>query len=200
MIHITKHSKDRKMDNMQSINTNGLTNKFCIASSKKDMVCKSCYSNRQLKFYGNMIKPLQNNSDILSTTTLKFEDVPVINAQVFRFNSFGELINELHFRNLNFIASANPNATFALWTKRFKIVNKYYTKHPKPDNLILIHSSYKLNNRDMMPSIWYDKVFTVYDRWYASVNDIVINCQERCNECRICYTKNNIVSINELKK
>ncbi len=199
MIHITKHSKDRKMESMQSINVNPLTNRFCISSHKNDMICKKCYAINQVKMYGGMVKPLQSNSDILSTYNLKISDVPVINAQVFRFNSFGELINETHYKNLIMIARLNPDTIFSLWTKRFKIVQKAQSKIAKPDNLILIHSSYKVNKEEELPD-GFDKVFTVYDRWYASVHDVVINCQERCNECRICYSKSTTNSIHELIK
>jgi len=201
MIHITNHAKDRKMENMQSINTNPLTNKFCIASSKKDMVCKKCYARRQMSMYNNMVKPLQSNSELLSQFKLKTSDVPIINAQIFRFNSFGELINELHFKNLCIIAYLNPETTFSLWTKCYKIVQKYfdYGRGNKPENLILIHSSYVINKEEPLPK-WFDKVFTVYDRCYASVNEIPINCHSKCNECRMCYTKNTNSFLRELIK
>jgi len=199
MIHITKHRDGRKMEGIQSISTNSLSNRFCISSAKKDMICKSCYGNRQLKYYTNMVKPLQGNSDLLSQTRLQFKDIPVINANVFRFNAFGELINELHFRNLNMIAFSSPNTSFALWTKRFKIVDKYYKEHSRPDNLILIQSSYKVNHEDERQP-YFNKVFTVYDKWYASINEIVINCNSKCNDCRLCYTKVTTTSIKELKR
>lgn len=199
MIHITKHQDGRKMEGMQSISTNSLSNKFCISSAKKDMICKSCYGNRQLKYYTRIIKPLQGNSDLLSQTRLEFKDIPVINANIFRFNAFGELINELHFRNLNMIAFSNRDTTFALWSKRFKIVDKYYKKHSRPDNLILIQSSYKVNYEDELQE-HFNKVFTVYDRWYASANDVVINCHSKCNTCRLCYTKETTSSIKEIRR
>lgn len=199
MIHITKHRDGRKMEGMQSINTNSLTNKFCISSAKKDMICKSCYGNRQLKYYGNMVKPLQANSELLSGYKLREDDIPVINANIFRFNSFGELINETHFRNLNMIAFRNPETTFALWTKRVRIVHNYYSKYSKPDNLILVQSSYKVNHEDEMHQ-YFDKVFTVYNKWYASSYGIVINCHSRCNDCRLCYSKATTESIKEIKR
>lgn len=197
MIHITKHTDGRKMEGMQSINTNSLTNKFCISSSKKDMICKSCYGNRQLRMYDNMKEALQRNSILLSTTELK--EAPYINANAFRFNSFGELINMTHFKNLCFIASENPGTTFTLWTKRFKLVQSCFNKNSKPDNLILIHSSYRVNHKEELPE-GFDKVFTVYDKWFASANNITINCHSRCIECRLCYTKNITDSIREIKR
>lgn len=200
MIHITKHREGRKMEGIQSINTNSLTNRFCIASAKKDMICKSCYGNRQLKFYTSMVKPLQENNILLSNFKLKSEDIPAINANIFRFNAFGELINETHFRNLDMIALCNPDTMFALWTKQYKIVQRYYlTKGHKPNNLILIHSSYQVNKEEPLPE-WFDKVFTVYDRWYASANEIIINCGRNCNDCRICYSKNTTSSVKEIRR
>ena len=39
-----------KMEGINSINTNSLTNPFCIRMSSKDnLVCSKCYSNRLLK-------------------------------------------------------------------------------------------------------------------------------------------------------
>jgi len=199
MIHITNHSKDRKMENMQSINTNPLTNKFCISSAKKNRVCKKCYAIRQIGMYSNMVKPLQNNSDILSTKRLNTHDVPIINAIIFRFNSFGELINKQHLENLFLIAYYNPKTMFTLWTKRTTLVQKYVAKYGKPDNIILIHSSYEINKKEELPD-YFDKVFTVYDKWYVSGRDLKINCFRHCIDCKLCYTKNSIVHIDELIK
>ena len=71
-VHITK-SPTGKMEGIQSINTNTLTNPFCKKASKnKNSICNKCYSIRQLKtIRTNCIKPFQHNSNLLSKRILK---------------------------------------------------------------------------------------------------------------------------------
>ena len=143
-LHISKGSF--KLDKIDNISTNTKTNDYCIKQNKKqNTICFKCYSFKGLEFRKNMIPLLQNNSDLLSKNIIDIDFLPIIYSIYFRFNSHGELINEIHLINLINIVNKNKHCNFALWSKRNDIIKKYFDNNVKPDNLILIYSNSKLN-------------------------------------------------------
>ena len=157
-LHISKGSF--KLEKIDNISTNTLSNKYCIKQNKKNnIICKVCYSFKGLNFRKSMIPLLQNNSDLLSKNIIDIDFLPIIYNIYFRFNSHGELINEIHLINLINIVNKNKHCNFALWTKRNDIIKKYFDKNNKPDNLILIYSNSKLNNPMNKPPKYFNKTF-----------------------------------------
>lgn len=200
---ITTHDKKHKMSGFRSISTSVLKNTFCQARQKcKDSVCSKCYAERQLKLYHSLEKHLTDNLEILTGSVLPMKELPEINDRFFRFESFGDLMNEVQFINYINIAKKNPNTNFALWTKNFEIVNRVFKYMDKPENLFLIASSYELNKKEDLSGLEnFDKIFTVYSFEHAKENNISINCGTRkCMECKLCYTRNSVTEINEILK
>ena len=157
-LHISKGSF--KLEKIDNISTNTLTNDYCIKQNKKDnIICKVCYSFKGLNFRKSMIPLLQNNSDLLSKNIIDINFLPTIYNIYFRFNSHGELINEIHLINLINIVNKNKHCNFALWTKRNDIIKKYFDKNIKPGNLILIYSNSKLNKPMNKPPKYFNKTF-----------------------------------------
>ena len=157
-LHISKGSF--KLDKIDNISTNTLTNDYCIKQNKKDnIICKVCYSFKGLNFRKSMIPLLQNNSDLLSKNIIDEKFLPIIYNIYFRFNSHGEIINEIHLQNLINIVNKNKHCNFALWSKRNDIIKKYFDKNVKPENLILIYSNSKLNKPMNKPPKYFDKTF-----------------------------------------
>ena len=195
MLKITQHSKNHKMAGMFSLNTSTRKNPFCMKMREcKSSVCSSCYAYVQTARYKSLENVLVENSEILSTTDITPIYLPYT---VFRFNSFGELINEKHLENIVKIVNANPHCTFTLWTKRLNIVSSVLDRIGKPSNMILIYSSPEKNVVADTDNKYIDKVFTVFSK-KASV-DVEINCAQSCMLCRKCYDKNdNTRFINEL--
>ena len=195
VVHISEMSG--KMKYIDSINTNPLSNAFCEAMSKTDAVCSKCYSRNMLKsFRANCEKPFEKNSQVLSSSIIPIEDLPIVNILFFRFSSHGELLNETHFLNLINIAKKNKSTTFSLWTKRVNIVNNVLANIKKPKNLILICSDPKIDGDCELPEN-FDKIFRVTN----DDNNPLVNCVGKCFDCRKCYTKNKITLIVErLKK
>jgi hypothetical protein len=144
------------------------------------------------EFRCNCVPPFQNNSEIFSSSILSEKELPSIKDKYFRLHSHGELINDIHLINFVNIAKKNPNTMFALWTKRKDLINKF--KGEFPENLILIYSSLKMNKIEKLPNHFH-KVFTVFDKENADSSHI--NCKQKCSECYICYTKNDITYVNE---
>ena len=194
MMKITEHSPNHKMAGMYSLNTSTIENKFCQSMrSCKGSICQGCYAYNQTKRYPKLENKMIENSRILSTEKI----VPMfINYNTFRFNAFGELINELHLENLIAIVKHNPHCTFALWSKRSDIIKNVFDKVKKPSNLILIYSSPVKNVIAKKPK-HFNKVFTVFTRPFIRENNTAINCMQKCSECLICYSKNKIVNISE---
>ena len=190
MINLTTHKADKKsknkMDGFTSINVSVKKNPFCQTMQQKDgIICKHCYAKR---VFPSMEARYSENTDLFLSEDFKPE---FIDRKIIRLHSFGELYNELHFKNIIKLVEFNPDTVFTLWTKRKDIVAKAMTK--KPDNLILIYSSPVLNHRAELPK-GFDKVFTVYD----PSQKVEINCQKSCKDCMKCYTKTDkTVYINE---
>ena len=180
-----------KMQNIPAINTNTLTNPFCIQTSKSkrvDSICGKCYSVKMLSTYrANCVAPFERNSLLLSKAIIPDDELPVINAHSFRFHGHGELINSTHYYNFVRIARKNPHCVFALWTKRRDIIGEgaysryIYPRHP--DNLILVYSNPTIDKVMKRPPKYFDKVFN--NTTGLTESD---NCSGRkCIECLQCY-------------
>ena len=197
---ITRHSANEggKMRNMRSINTSVTSNPFCQRKVSKDIICSECYAKAIVHQY-NKCKFIswENNTKILSEKLMDMSELPTIRkGAIFRFHSFGELINMTHLRNFFRISNKNPNVTFALWSKRKDIIKKAVDV---PENLILIYSTPKINGEPVLPE-GYHKVFTVFTAKYAMDNGIHINCSADCLDCRQCYYRVTTETINEVLK
>ena len=183
-----------KLEHFLSVNTSSLENSFCqIMGLKGDSVCSKCYSDRYAKMRPNLEKVLTTNSDTLSTRLLKDDEIPFFNARYVRFNSFGELINDIHYQNLLLIADKNPHTIFGLWTKRAKTV----MKHKKRKNIKYIYSIREINSSKVSEKIsnYFDKIFAV-----KSKDGPEINCKGKCINCLLCYTDNDTKFIYEKLK
>jgi hypothetical protein len=165
-INISKGSG--KLQDIRSINTNTLTNSFCIKQGKnKNSVCSICYSEKMLRtMRKNCVPSWQHNSNLLSKVMIQNELLPTILDAFFRFSSHGELINNTHLINLINITNKNPHCIFTLWTKRKDIINKVFKTMNKPKNLILIFSNSQLNKPIETLPKYFDKTFNNVTKEY----------------------------------
>jgi len=172
---------------------------------KGDSICAHCFSATMMKRYQNLDLATQENARILTAGVIPADQLPIIPTRYFRFESFGDLINENQVINYFNIAKKNPDTRCALWTKNPHIVNKAIEAgHGKPENLQIVLSS-PLVNKPLKSVKWefIDKVFTVYDK--AGSTKVNINCGARsCLGCGLCYRPNpagvGLVYVNELLK
>ena len=189
-----------KMLHIPHLSTSPELNKLCLARIRnKDSACYYCFSFATVKMYKQTRNMLIENTKVLTTELIP--DIK-INTILFRFESFGDIINEIQFENYIRISRANKRTNFALWTKHITSVERMLDKFGKPDNLQLIYSSPMLNKQTNINKFKYvDKVFTVYSKEYAKDSNININCGSRaCFNCSLCYQSNNVRYINELLK
>lgn len=167
-----------KLDGFRAINTNTVTNPFCIKMKESDTICGVCYSHRMLNTFRKGCQPAwQHNSDMLSQAPLT--TIPTIKDRVFRYHGHGELINAQHLENLYAIAEGNPATTFSLWTKQSKLVLRH---RQRPSNMILIFSNPNINDVMVVPK-GFDKVFN------NVTGEADANCTgQQCKDCLKCYT------------
>lgn len=199
-IHFTVNHTG-KMEGMQSLSTSCICNPACIARMKdSDSICSHCFAAAMHKRYGNLSIRMEQNYQILSNKLFEIEELPMINAAWFRFESFGDLGSVTQARNYLRIAKRNPQTFFAIWTKNPSFMAKAIAIEGKPENINIILSSPYMNTTcDESKWSFVDKTFTVYDKQHS--DGVKINCgDKKCMECRICYTKNNIRRVNETLK
>ena len=177
-----------KMEGIPALNTDTTTNKFCIAKSKDETsICSKCYSWNMLKtFRKNAVPRFKMNSDILSSRVLDMNELvrPITNNV--RFNGHGEIINTNHVQNIVNYALFYPQVTFTLWSKKKALIQSFFNKHKKPDNLILIYSNEIVGSVYKSVPKHFDKVFNVVNSDLPSVN-----CDRKCIDCMMCYTREN---------
>jgi len=191
VVHISSHSG--KMKGINSISTSTKHNPFCQAAQKKEgSICSKCYARTYEAMRPSLVKALDRNSVVLKEV-LPMSSLPYLNDQIFRFSSFGELLNTNHAINLLNICYKNPETMFALWSKRANLVQAAIRKVGLPDNINLIYSAPMINTKPKLPKNFH-KTFTVYGKGY----EVETNCAARsCVTCRLCYTRNDVVEIAE---
>lgn len=200
-----------KMAGMYSLSTSCTLNKYCLERAKNpDSICADCFAQSMFcnPWYKWALRRCEHNTKVLTESILDADDLPLINAHSFRFESFGDLQNTVQVINYFNICNLNPRVMFALWTKNpFIIANAIREGYAKPDNLIIIYSSPIKNKAVSLEKIkavfpFIDKVFTVWSTEdKAAAAGVKINCGARaCMKCLRCYTKGGDNVISELLK
>lgn len=203
VLHITtKHTG--KMEGMQSLSTSCKQNPYCKKRSEiSGSICEKCYAQVMMKRFKELDPCLTKNGEVLSSRLLKFEEQPTLNVAYFRFEAFGDLLNETHVINYFNICKKNPDTHFALWTKNPHLIARAIDfGHDKPKNLQIILSSPYINIKTINNK-WdfVDKTFTVYDRQFIIQNNVKTNCHgKNCLECKLCYQDNGVTDIREQLK
>lgn len=206
---IAKHGG--KMAGIPSISTSALNNEFCTSCTGCGLAAKHCYAKKYLRLRPTLAEKCARNTEFYTTVNLTDDDVPTINASIFRFESFGELQNVQQLKNYCTIAEKNEHCRFVLWTKRTDILQAFDRAHNYlPDNFSIVLSSPVVNESydvyeltDMWLINMVSAVFTVYTKEYAEKHNIKINCGgNKCLECGRCYSLDHskIIFINELLK
>ena len=189
-----------KMEGIPSISTNKFLNENCKAMMNSDnpnCICKHCYVDRVTARYKDLEPCLTHNQGILTTRILNKGEIKslskfFLNTTIVRFESFGDLNNEIQLINYMNLARACKYTKFALFTKHFKIVLGYFKNGNKmPSNVTLVLSSpftdYTLN----------EGLVNTFKKYHSRVITFTvtkdkanpgINCGKRkCIECRNCY-------------
>lgn len=192
-----------KMEGVTCLSSSCLCNPYCAARrDNPDMVCAHCFAAGTVSRYAALNQNMMHNTEVLTSTLFSVEDFPVINAAIFRLESFGDLVNSTQARNYIRLAKRNPYVRFALWTKNPGILAQAVAIEGKPDNLVCILSSAYLDKPCDASRWWFvDKTFTVYRPDTIESQSISINCGSRsCLTCQRCYHKDTDSDIREALK
>ena len=191
-----------KMEGITCLSTSVLCNPFCAARrNKENCICSRCYAASTCSRYSALEKNMARNSELLTSRLFEVSELPTINAMIFRFEAFGDLINATQCRNYFRLCKANPGVRFALWTKNPGIVQRAINEgEAKPDNLVILLSSATIGERaDASRWDFVDKTFTVYAK--DQLDDSQINCGSRnCLTCQRCYRKDSENDVRERLK
>jgi hypothetical protein len=162
-----------------------------------------------MAMYPRLEKSLENNTAIL-TRELTFDEIKEIakfflNTSIVRFESFGDLNSEVQLLNYIRIARAAKHTKFALFTKQYAIVRKYFESGKRfPDNVTLILSSPFIDHTLAEPFVNYFKQYHRRVITFTVTRDKEnpsINCGKRkCVECRNCYDAKNPKNVIEFIK
>jgi hypothetical protein len=115
-----------------------------------------------------------------------------LNISIARFESFGDLNNEIQLSNYVRIAANAKHTKFALYTKQYSIVKRFFESGKKfPSNLTLVLSS------PFIDQVLLDTLVNEFKEYHSRVITFTvtrdktnpnINCGgRRCVECRNCY-------------
>lgn len=191
-----------KMEGITCLSTSNLCNKFCAArKNNPGSICSKCFADGTCKRYAALDKNMAVNTDILTSRLFEIDEFPMINAMIFRLESFGDLNNALQCMNYFRLCKRNPGVRFALWTKNPNFVQQAIDAgESKPENLVILLSSHIIGKRaDASRWPFIDKTFTVYDK--SQLDDQYINCGSRsCLTCQRCYHKHTETDVRERLK
>lgn len=189
-----------KMEGITQINTNPLTNPTCEKLSKiEGIICNKCYSRPMMKMRKACNPRFTNNGNILSSGEIYEKDIEDLSkAKYIRFHSHGELLNKQHLENFYKIADMYSEKSFSLFTKRIDLV--WNSDKQIPENVVMVFSNYRVDNKLNKVPRKFDKVFSVFTKDYAIKKDLEINCHGKCITCLKCYTNNDVEFVNEIIK
>lgn len=180
-----------KMKGLWSLSTSCVDNPLCQAYCKHDdFVCSHCFSMfKNLNYKRELRAKCAKNLEVLTSSVL--DEFPLLPASVpQRIESFGDTMNVVQATNYILLASANPQCTFALWTKNPQFYREAFAGGlEKPGNLSIVLSSFRLNEEgNAGPWPFVDHTFTVYDPKADGYDQSSINCGARsCKGCMRCY-------------
>ena len=196
-----------KMENMTGLSTAVTENPHCRELAKNvDYICHECYAREYLEFKKEPEKAYIRNGRILQNAVIPVMFWPYIFSDLFRIESFGDCANATqatNYLNLAFKNSEENNTCiFTVFSKAMAFYAMAIKQTGKPENMIFVQSSPCLNKAVKPAFDFIDKVFTVYTKEYAALNNIKITCGGyKCIFCRACYKKTDSVQyVNELLK
>lgn len=202
-----------KMEGIPSISTSCLMNPRCLARMEKayeeddaKCICWECFAAQGISYKKGLRENLEQNFELLNSRVLSTDELLQFRkmVEIARIESWGDVASVTQALNYINLMNLNPQVTFGMWTKNPDLWDEAIKANGKPDNMIALYSSPIINRvtdvREKYP--WFDKIFTVYTKEFVAEHpEIVINCGTKvCDHCRLCYSKNDTIFINELRK
>jgi hypothetical protein len=106
---------------------------------------KKCYAVKLCRIRASVRNAYQRNLDILTSDPAAYwlqVESAVATSRYFRFHVSGDIVDMTYLRHMNWIASKYPHCEILCFTKKYDLVNEFYSTHGKPENLHLIMSEW----------------------------------------------------------
>lgn len=202
-----------KMAGNISISTSPALNERCAqraACGNSKCICVECFAFSMLNTYSALGKKLARNTEILTSDIIPWDCIPEINPErhpAARIEAFGDLNNTIQAINYINLIKKNPGVMFAWWTKNpDRIAAAIEAGYDIPENVNIIYSSPIIDHCSdgaamMHKYPFINKVFTVYrsDTSCKAHTGAAANCGARhCMTCKLCYSKNDTIYVNEI--
>ena len=201
IVNIAYHNSG-KIETISSIDSTASC-EFCekmrkAAEDNLLMICRYCYAAADI-WKEAAWRRHKLNARILSTILFTEEELKTLSIPTIysRINEDGDVINEIHARNLVRIFKTHDHVNFGFWYKNTVAVENglkaegITTREQRPENVRFIQSSLMIG----FPSVaaWFtDAVFTVFPNEDTTLNAIkcgAFPCNGRkCKDCKYnCY-------------
>lgn len=126
------------------------------------IICAFCYDHKYESYRVNVENRHKLNMLIMSTVEFEEDELALIPVtQITRINSSGDIVNEIHARNMIKVCLMNPFVNFGFWAKHTLPVIKACDSLGKPENCVLIQSSIYIGKAAKLQR-YFDYTFTVY--------------------------------------
>lgn len=162
------------------------------------IVCRHCYAVAIEKRYNAVGLRHELNAFITSQFSWSIDELKTLKlyTPIIRFNSDGDIINQVMSDNYHKIAIAFPHINFGFWFKNLMPVNDSVGIYGKLQNVVYIYSDPMLNGAKATEYIrnkyiWIDYTFTVYRDKKSTIKAIdagaaacngnnCFNCEYKC--------------------
>jgi len=201
-IYSVAYHDSGKIEGIASLDGTATHCSFCkamqaAAEMDKTIVCGGCYALAMESYRTNVTNRNYIRQLIMSKVEFTVDELSTLNipSRFVRFNSDGDLENTTQAINYLRIAKAHSWTKAALWTKNLPALKTAIEKEGKPENMIIIYSSCRLNESrvDLFEKYpWIDYVFTVYvdkKSTAAAIENGANECNgKKCMDCGFkCY-------------
>lgn len=194
-IYQTSYHDSGKIEGITSCDSSCHGCTFCAKmreAAKEDpsIICGMCYDAKQEEYRTNVLNRHSLNLRIMSSVLFEVEELAILpTTAISRINSSGDIENVTHARNMIRFAKAHPYSKVTMWAKNYKAVADAFDVEGKPENMLYIASSYRIDKPVNLPK-YADNSFTVYST-KEKVQEAIASGSGECNgkKCRDCGYK-----------
>lgn len=194
-VYQTSYHDSGKIEGVTSCDSSCHGCTFCekmrkAAESDPSIICGECYDAKQEDYRTSVKNRHMLNLRIMSSVLFEVEELAILpTTAITRINSSGDIENVTHAQNMIRFAKAHPHSKVAIWAKNYDTVTKAFDLEGKPENVLYIASSYRIDKPVTLPQ-WADNTFTVYSTPEKVLDALEAGAGE-CNgkKCRECGYK-----------
>ena len=154
---------------------------------RKDAPCSwGCYALRGNFAFNNVKASLRNNLKAYEDNPKNFFGVidaalTVIPYRYFRWHSSGDIPDQQYLELMCKLARKHRFTEFLCFTKKYEVVNEYFSKKRKPSNLVLVLSNWgtwECENPHNFPTSW-----VRMDDMECGIPESAKKCTGYCGKC-----------------